>query len=178
MLICEVRNVSKVNSVNILRAHTSTWVRPQYHVWVWYGEEGVYEEKSVQQNVHEEEGFAYTEHNNNWYETNEKNVNEYVDHVDKMMERVEDESGKCPRVFDLLIEASQKPLYPRCKKFTKLTTVSTILLLSLHSLCCCVLTTRYLRAFLKRSSVEPQRVGVSNVQYTFLSPYFSHNSLY
>ena len=43
-----------------------------------------------------------------------------------MMEEVDDELVKCPSVFDLLTTASQKPLYPRCTKFTKLTIVLTI----------------------------------------------------
>jgi len=41
-------NVSKVDSVYILREHIlRRGFRPQYHAWVWYGEEGVYKEKSV-----------------------------------------------------------------------------------------------------------------------------------
>ena len=43
-----------------------------------------------------------------------------------MMEEVEDELGKRPRVFDLLTEALQKSLYPGCTKFTKLKVVLTI----------------------------------------------------
>jgi len=60
------------------------------------------------------------------YEMDEENVDEDVDRVDEMMEGVEDELGKLPRVFDFLTEASQKPLYPGCTKFTKLTAVLTI----------------------------------------------------
>ena len=60
------------------------------------------------------------------YETDEENVDENVDRVDKMMVGVEDELGKHPCAFDLLTEASQKPLYPGWTKFTKLTVVLTI----------------------------------------------------
>ena len=42
------------------------------------------------------------------------------------MEGVEDELRKRPCVFDLLSEAFRKPLYPGCKKFTKLIAVLTI----------------------------------------------------
>ena len=55
------------------------------------GEEGVYKEKNVVEDV------------------NIVDVNEDVDRVDEMMEGVEDELGKRPRVFDLLMEASQRP---------------------------------------------------------------------
>ena len=46
------------------------------------------------------------------YETDKENIDEV------------DELGKRPRVFDLFIDASQKPLYLGFTKFTKLTAVS------------------------------------------------------
>ena len=61
------------------------------------------------------------------YETDEENVYKGVDRVNEMMEGVEDDLGKRPRVFDLLIEAYQKPLYPGCTKFTKLIVVTLVL---------------------------------------------------
>ena len=57
------------------------------------------------------------------YEADEENVNEHIGRVDEMMEGVEDKLGKCPCVFDLLIKASQKPLYLGCTNFTKLTAI-------------------------------------------------------
>ena len=83
-------NVSKVDSVYILREHIlRRGFRPQYHVWVWHGEEGVYKEKSVVEDV------------NNVADVNEdvvdrvdeENVDEHMDRVDEMMEGVEDELG-------------------------------------------------------------------------------------
>ena len=110
-------NVSKVNSIDILREHIlRRGFRPQYQVLVLHGEEGVQKEKSVVEDVDRVDV----------YETDEENVDEDVDRVDKMIEGVEDELGKCPRVFDLLTEASQKLLYLGYTKFTKLTFVLTI----------------------------------------------------
>ena len=67
--------------------------RPQYHVWVRHDEAGVYEEKSVNKDVNEDVDRV------NGYETNEENVNEDIDRVE-MMDEVEDELGKRPRVFN------------------------------------------------------------------------------
>ncbi|XP_048502844.1 uncharacterized protein LOC125498643 [Beta vulgaris subsp. vulgaris] len=58
-----------------------------------------------------------------------ENDNEHEDdedHVDEMMAGVEDELGKHSRVFESLTKAAQKPLYPGCKKFTKLSAVLTL----------------------------------------------------
>ena len=64
----------------------------------------------VPQDVYEENEFSYMRENNNGYETGKKNVNNDVDRVDEMMEEVEYELEKHPRVFDLFIDASLKPL--------------------------------------------------------------------
>ena len=91
---------------------------------VWHGEEGVYKEKSVVEDFNED----INKDVDRVYgcETDDENVDEDVDGVDELIERFEDEFGKHTRVFDLLTKASQKPLYPRCTKFTKLTAVLTI----------------------------------------------------
>ncbi|XP_057544615.1 uncharacterized protein LOC130823836 [Amaranthus tricolor] len=118
-------NLSNLNSVDILKEHIlQRGYRPQYHIWVWHGEERVYEEKSVDENVNGDvnEDVDCVD----GYETDEENVNEDVNRVDDMMDGVKDELRKHPRVFDLLTEASHQPLYPRCTKFTKLTVVLTI----------------------------------------------------
>ena len=66
-------NISKVNSVDILREHIlRRGFRPQYHVWIWQGEEGVYKEKSVVNYVNKDvnEDVARVD----GYETDEENV--------------------------------------------------------------------------------------------------------
>ena len=55
-----------------------TW-RPQYHVWVCHGKEGVYKEKSVVEDVNED-----AVNHVDGYETNEENVDEDVDHLDEI----------------------------------------------------------------------------------------------
>ena len=95
-------NVTNVHSLHILTKHIlRRGMRPQYHFWVWYGDEGIYKGKIVPLNVHEEKGFAYKGENNNGYKTYEKVVNEDVDCVDEMIKEVENELEKSPCAFDL-----------------------------------------------------------------------------
>ena len=108
--------------ITILREHIFRR-RPQYHVWVWHGKEGVCKEKSVVEYVNNVNVSEDVVDHVDRYETDEENVDEDVDHVDVMMEGVMDELGKRPHVFYLFTEASQKPLYSGCTKFTKLTSV-------------------------------------------------------
>ncbi|XP_057251797.1 uncharacterized protein LOC130591868 [Beta vulgaris subsp. vulgaris] len=116
-------NVSKVSDIDLLREHVlHHGFRPEYHVWICYGEEGEYEGNSRANDVHEQEDVTHAceeMENDNEHEDDE-------DHVDEMMEGVEDELGKHSRVFESLTEAAQKPLYPGCKKFTKLSAVLTL----------------------------------------------------
>ena len=48
------------------------------------------------------------------------------DHLDEMMDGVHDDLENQPDVFESLSEAAKKPLYPGCKKYTKLSTVLTL----------------------------------------------------
>ncbi|XP_048491525.1 uncharacterized protein LOC125492837 [Beta vulgaris subsp. vulgaris] len=48
------------------------------------------------------------------------------DHIEEMMEGVDDHAGKRPRIFECMAEASQKPLYPSCTRYTKLTGMITL----------------------------------------------------
>ena len=94
-------NVSKVDSVDIFKEHIlRRGFRPLYHVWVWHGEEGVYKEKSIIENVNNVNVNKDVVDRVDGYETDEENIDEDVDRVDEMMEGVEDELEKRPRVFE------------------------------------------------------------------------------
>lgn len=116
-------NVFKVNGIELLREHVlRNGFRPEYHVWIWYGEEGVYERNSCANHVHEQEDASEEME----YDTEDKIDDDDNDHVDEMMDGVEDDLGQHSRVFESLTQAAQKPLYPGCKKFTKLSAVLTL----------------------------------------------------
>ncbi|XP_048502845.1 uncharacterized protein LOC125498644 [Beta vulgaris subsp. vulgaris] len=119
-------NVVKVSDIDLLREHVlHHGFRPEYHVWIWHGEEGVYERNSHANDVHEQEDVTHAfgeMGNDNEHEDDEDDE----DHVDEMMASGEDDLGKHSLVFESLTEAAQKPLYPGCKKFTKLSAVLTL----------------------------------------------------
>ena len=48
------------------------------------------------------------------------------DHLDEMMDGVHGDLENQPDVFESLSEAAKKPLYPGCKKYTKLSSVLTL----------------------------------------------------
>ena len=77
-------DVSKINSVEILREHIFQGeFGHRYHVWVWHNEEGVYEENTFPVNVQDEDAPHMVE-NSNDYETDKEDVNEDVKHIDEM----------------------------------------------------------------------------------------------
>ncbi|XP_010693722.1 uncharacterized protein LOC104906639 [Beta vulgaris subsp. vulgaris] len=125
-------NVSKVTSIESLREHIfRRGFRPNYHVWVWHGEEGVYDGGNASINVvHERGKFDVIEKDNNvenvYEDTEEGDDNYERDHIKEMMDEVDDPSSKQTRIFECMIEASQKPLYPGCTKYTKLSAVITL----------------------------------------------------
>ena len=120
MPMCQVWQYIKVKQCILKEYILRRGFRPQY----WHCEEGVYEGKI--EVLHEEECFAHMVENDNGYEIDENNANKDIDRVDEMMERVKDELGKHPCAFNLLTQASQKPLCIECTKFTKLTTMLAI----------------------------------------------------
>ncbi|XP_021751225.1 uncharacterized protein LOC110716882 [Chenopodium quinoa] len=109
--------------------------RPQYHVWVWHGEKGLYRENVVGNDTHDKSAEIRAE--------DEYGIDDGVDrddnagegdeiedgggnHLDEMMHNVEGEFGDRCDVFESLLEAAKKPLYPRSKKYTKLSAVLTL----------------------------------------------------
>ncbi|XP_057251096.1 uncharacterized protein LOC130591614, partial [Beta vulgaris subsp. vulgaris] len=48
------------------------------------------------------------------------------DRVDEMIHEVEDQSCRRPRIFESMSKAAEKPLYPGCTKYTKLSAVVTL----------------------------------------------------
>jgi len=121
--------VSKVNTIDLLREHILRYgFRPQYHVWVFHGEEGVYEEQFSADDVHKDGNMAHTveEVESEYDHEDDDYAGKDIDGIDEMMEGIGDDLGKTSRLFDYLTEASQKPLYPGCTKLTKLPTVLTL----------------------------------------------------
>ena len=94
--------ILNVNSVDILMERIfRLGFRPQYHVWVLHGEDGVYKEKSVVEDVNNVDVNEDVDRVDG-YETDEENFDEDVDYVDEMREGVEDELAKRPRLKSFL----------------------------------------------------------------------------
>ena len=68
--------------------------RPQYHVWIWHGEEGFTKKKVFKRICMKKVLLIRWKNNNNVYQTDEDNVNDDVDCVDEIIEGVEDELEK------------------------------------------------------------------------------------
>ena len=129
----DCNNVKVVNSVDIIRDHVvCRGFRLKYHVWIWHGEEGeytgdvigndVYDDRSNDIRVDEEyknEEFIVDNGDEDGFDDDQ--VDEVEDEgVDEMMRGFEGD------VFESLSEASKKPLYPGCKKYSKLSAVLTL----------------------------------------------------
>ena len=98
-------NVSKVYSGLVLREHILRHgFRPQYHVWVWHGEEGVYVEKLDANEVHKEKEPSFLNHTfDEIHDEYENEDDEFVhddnDGVNEMLDGVADDLGRSSRVF-------------------------------------------------------------------------------
>ncbi|XP_048493274.1 uncharacterized protein LOC125493794 [Beta vulgaris subsp. vulgaris] len=123
-------NVGMVNNIGSLREHIfRRGFRQHYYVWVSYGEEGIYDGgNAVVNDVHERGEFDVIENDKNLEDEceNIEDDDDDGDHVEKMMEGVDDHAGKRPRIFECMDEASRKPLYPGCTRYSKLTAVITL----------------------------------------------------
>ncbi|XP_048491540.1 uncharacterized protein LOC125492850 [Beta vulgaris subsp. vulgaris] len=124
-------NVGMVSNIGSLREHIfRRGFRQDYHVWVWHGEEGIYDGgNAVVNDVHERGEFDVIENDKNLedeYEIIEDDDDDDGDHIKEMMEGVDDDAGKRPRIFECMAEASRKSLYPGCTRYTKLMVVITL----------------------------------------------------
>ena len=147
---CE--NVEKFNSTRVIRDHIiRRGFRQQYDVWLWHGE-SVNVVKSVGDNVRKEQSEVF-EHESPINEgdrdddlshnvdveveveieddVSEENVaheenEEPEDHFNEMLDGVEDELRGRPHIFESLSEAADKPLYPGCTNYSKLSGVATL----------------------------------------------------
>ncbi|XP_057246777.1 uncharacterized protein LOC130589520 [Beta vulgaris subsp. vulgaris] len=125
-------NVGMVSNIGSLREHIfRRGFRQDYHVWVWHSEEGIYDGgNAIVNDVHERVEFDVIENERN-VEDEYENIevedddDDDGDHIEEM-EGVDDHAGKQPRIFECMAEASQKPLYPGCTRYTKLTVVITL----------------------------------------------------
>ncbi|XP_021732612.1 uncharacterized protein LOC110699400 [Chenopodium quinoa] len=126
-------NVTMVDNVDTIRDHVVCHgFRPQYHVWVWHGEKGSYRENVVGNDTHDKSVEIRTEDD---YGTDDGGDGDEEgdeieggggDHLDEMMHNVEGEFGDLCDVFESLLEAAKKPLFPGSKKYTKLSAVLTL----------------------------------------------------
>lgn len=53
-------------------------------------------------------------------------VDDENDRVDEMLHNLEDEGTDRPHMYDSILSAADKPMYPRCKNFTKLSGILTL----------------------------------------------------
>ncbi|KAA0040643.1 transposase [Cucumis melo var. makuwa] len=74
-----------------------------YKIWFWHGESFTSETSCNRQ--------AYT---------NEETVDDDLFHVINMVQNVRDQFSKVPNTFDNMFDDAKKPLFPGCKRFTKL----------------------------------------------------------
>ncbi|KAL4016784.1 hypothetical protein IC575_024441 [Cucumis melo] len=74
-----------------------------YKIWFWHGESFTSETSCNRQ--------AYT---------NEETVDDDLFHVINMVQNVRDQFSEVPNMFDNMFDDAKKPLFPGCKRFTKL----------------------------------------------------------
>ncbi|KAA0040935.1 transposase [Cucumis melo var. makuwa] len=74
-----------------------------YKIWFWHGESFTSETSCNRQ--------AYT---------NEETVDDDLFHVINMVQNVRDQFSEVPNTFDNMFDDAKKPLFPGCKRFTKL----------------------------------------------------------
>ena len=120
--------VNVVDSVEIIRDHVlCRGFRQLYHVWIWHGESGEYSGDLDRNDVRVRSNEIHVDEE---YENDEYIVDNGEDGADEdQADEVEDEQvdemlhGVEGGVLEFLSEASKKPLYPRCKKYSKLSAV-------------------------------------------------------
>ena len=135
----DCNNVKVVNNVEIIRDHVvCRGFRIKYHVWIWHGEKGEYRGDVIGNDVHDEhivdhgaEDVADAEddvEDDHGAEDVVEDGLEDNDHVDEVEDEGVDEMmrGVEGDVLESLSEASKKPLYPGCKKYSKLSAVLTL----------------------------------------------------
>ncbi|XP_074290317.1 uncharacterized protein LOC141617046 [Silene latifolia] len=123
MCPCSVcKNRKKVNSGSEMREHLILkGFKPNYTVWIWYGDK----ENGIPNGIMADLKVIGEDCNNN--EVNEhsddKESNIEADNVDQMMGDLEKDFVDCPKIFQMLISDSKKPLFSGCSKFTRLSAV-------------------------------------------------------
>ena len=123
-------NVIKVGDIDMVREYVfRRGFRPNYHVWVWHGEQGVFMGDHEVNDVHEQESAA-GDHvivdDVVLVDDEDKDEVAAEDKVNEMMNCLDNEIRKHPSVFESLSEAATKALYPGCIKYTKLSVVLTL----------------------------------------------------
>ncbi|XP_048498005.1 uncharacterized protein LOC125496552 [Beta vulgaris subsp. vulgaris] len=98
-------NMGMVSNIGSLREHIfRRGFRQDYHVWVWHGEERIYDGgNAVVNDVHERGEFDVIENDKNLddeYENIELEDDDDGDHIEEMILGVDDHAGKWPRIFE------------------------------------------------------------------------------
>ena len=124
-------NVDVVSTIYELREHIlRRGFRPEYHVWVWHGEQGVYRGPNSFDNESSGSEIPVVEALHvgldDELDFNDEVDEDDVDRMDDMKEAIEDQNDNNPRVYEALSEAALKPLYPGCEDYTKLSGVLTL----------------------------------------------------
>ncbi|CAH9058460.1 unnamed protein product [Cuscuta europaea] len=141
-------NVNSFRSIETIREHLiRRGFRQQYYVWIWHGEKGVYIEDTTDANdmtrseaegVNNEDnegegegegegdGEGEGESEGEEEEDDDDDLSDEVDPMDEMMGGAKDFCSGRPRIFESLSQAAEKPLYPGCTKYTKLSAVITL----------------------------------------------------
>ncbi|KAA0041519.1 transposase [Cucumis melo var. makuwa] len=92
---------------SIVRYHLyANGIDQSYKIWFWHGESFTSETSCNRQ--------AYT---------NEETVDDDLFHVINMVQNVRDQFSEVPNTFDNMFDDAKKPLFPGCKRFTKLSTL-------------------------------------------------------
>ncbi|XP_074283827.1 uncharacterized protein LOC141608364 [Silene latifolia] len=135
MCPCSVcKNRKKVNSGSEMREHLILkGFKPNYTVWIWHGEKendisngpnAVNFEKQVDNNMVDFEVVGEERNNIEVNEPiNDKDCNIEADNIDQMMDDLENNFIDCPKIFQMLVSDSKKPLFPGCSKYSRLTAV-------------------------------------------------------
>ncbi|XP_073153787.1 uncharacterized protein [Henckelia pumila] len=99
-------NIKKKN-VQTIRAHLySNGIDLTYHTWIWHGERCM-SRNSMNDNVRASQGVHKT----------------FAEEPVDMVQDVYDSYAENPNQFTKLLEDAEKPLYPGCTKFTKLSAI-------------------------------------------------------
>ncbi|CAH0491738.1 unnamed protein product [Peronospora farinosa] len=121
------RDMDQIKDHLIRRGFKSNYTR-----WTWHGEfyDVGMSSTSLCDDLHVDEVEVEIEgdgdNENDRVDDENDMVDDENDRVDEMLHNLEDERTDRPHMYDSILSAAEKPMYPGCKNFTKLSGILTL----------------------------------------------------